>query len=165
MTDKIITASIFVALALSSFYAVAEEPSPSVTATPPAILAQRPDGGVIGETSAATTPAPSPSTTPAVEQATPTASPSAAPVAAPSATPGAEPASASASPSTFSSQLLGGKEPELDAQERAGVEITNAWRQRSYESMISRPGTSGSVFSLRPVVSVHCLRDLAGHRH
>ena len=140
MTDKIITASIFVALALSSFYAVAEEPSPSVMATPPAILAQRPDGGVIGETSAATTPAPSPSTTPAVEQATPTASPSAdpspavtsaAPVAAPTATPGIEPTPASASPSTFSSQSSGGKEPELDAQERAGVEITNAWRQRS----------------------------------
>jgi hypothetical protein len=97
MTDKIITASIFVALALSSFHAVAEELSPSVTATPPAILAQRPDGGVIGETPAATTPAPSPSTTPAVEQATPTASPSAepspavtsaAPVAVPTATPG-----------------------------------------------------------------------------
>ena len=154
MTEKIITASISVALALSSFYAVAEEPSPSVTATPPAILAQRPDGSVIGETPAATTPAPSPSTTPAVEQATTTATPSAepspavtsaAPVAAPTATPGVEPASASASPSTFSSQLLGGKEPELDAQERAGVEITNAWRQRSYESMISQPGTSGSV--------------------
>ena len=61
MTDKIITASIFVALTLGSFYAVAAEPSPSVTATPPAILVQSPDGGVIGETRAATTPAPSPS--------------------------------------------------------------------------------------------------------
>lgn len=139
MTDKTITASIFVALALNSFYAVAEEPSRSVTATPPAILAQRPDGGLIGETSAATMPAPSPSAEPSP------AVTSAAPVASPTATSGVEPASASASPSTFSSQLLGGKEPELDAQERAGVEITNAWRQRSYESMISQPGTSGSV--------------------
>jgi type IV secretion system protein VirB9 len=47
--------------------------------------------------------------------------------------------------STFSSSLLGGKEPELNDEERAGVEITNAWRQRSYESMVSQPGTSGSV--------------------
>ena len=33
----------------------------------------------------------------------------------------------------------------MDAQERAGVEITAAWRQRSYESMVSQAGTSGSV--------------------
>jgi type IV secretion system protein VirB9 len=62
------------------------------------------------------------------------------------------PAVSSASPvalptpaSSFSSSLLGGKEPELNEQERAGVEITDAWRQRSYESMVSQPGTSGSV--------------------
>jgi type IV secretion system protein VirB9 len=47
--------------------------------------------------------------------------------------------------STFSNSLLGGKEPELDAEERAGVEITDAWRQKSYESMASQAGTSGSV--------------------
>jgi type IV secretion system protein VirB9 len=47
--------------------------------------------------------------------------------------------------STFSSSLLGGKEPELDEEERAGVEITNAWRQRSYASMVSQAGTSASV--------------------
>jgi len=42
MRGKIVTASVFVAFALSSFYAVAEEPSPSLTATPPAISAQSP---------------------------------------------------------------------------------------------------------------------------
>jgi type IV secretion system protein VirB9 len=47
--------------------------------------------------------------------------------------------------STFNSSLLGGKEPELDEEERAGVQITEAWRQRSYESMVSQAGTSGSV--------------------
>jgi type IV secretion system protein VirB9 len=41
--------------------------------------------------------------------------------------------------------LLGGKEPELNDEERAGVQITDAWRQRSYQSMVSQPGTSGSV--------------------
>jgi type IV secretion system protein VirB9 len=33
----------------------------------------------------------------------------------------------------------------LDDEERAGVEITNAWRQKSYESMVSQAGTTGSV--------------------
>jgi type IV secretion system protein VirB9 len=47
--------------------------------------------------------------------------------------------------SAFNSQLLGGKEPELNEEERAGVEITKAWRQRSYASMVSQAGTSGSV--------------------
>jgi type IV secretion system protein VirB9 len=47
--------------------------------------------------------------------------------------------------STFSPSLLGGKEPELDAEEREGVEITAAWRQKSYESMVSQAGTSDSV--------------------
>jgi type IV secretion system protein VirB9 len=47
--------------------------------------------------------------------------------------------------STFNSGLLGGKEPELDAEERAGVEITDAWRQKSYESMASQAGINGSV--------------------
>ena len=148
--QKIITGIVLVVLA--STFAFGEEPGPSTAPSPPAVLAQNPAGGVIQ----AATPAASasPSAAPGQEQASPMASASAepspaalsaAPAATPGAPPGAEPAAASASPSTFSSQLLGGKEPALDAQERAGVEITNAWRQRSYESMISQPGTSGSV--------------------
>jgi type IV secretion system protein VirB9 len=62
-------------------------------------------------------------------------------VATASATPVALPTPAS----TFSNSLLGGKEPELDAEERAGVEITDAWRQKSYESMASQAGVNGSV--------------------
>jgi type IV secretion system protein VirB9 len=41
--------------------------------------------------------------------------------------------------------LFGGKEPVLDEEERAGIEVTNAWRQKSYETMISQAGSSGSV--------------------
>src|SRR5262249_570545 len=63
------------------------------------------------------------------------------PAASASATPAAIPTPAS----TFRSELLGGKEPVLDAEERAGVEITDAWRQKSYESMASQAGVNGSV--------------------
>ena len=137
---KIITGTVFIVAASTS--AFCEEPAP--VPSPPPVLAQSPPAGVIeAATPAATpvaTPAVSPSATPAVGQALPTASPAAeASAAAANATP------VPATGSTFNSSLLGGKEPELDAQERAGVEITEAWRQRSYESMMSQPGTSGSV--------------------
>jgi type IV secretion system protein VirB9 len=33
----------------------------------------------------------------------------------------------------------------LNDEERAGVEVTDAWRDKSYESMVSRAGTNGSV--------------------
>ena len=127
MMGKIVTAVFFVILA--STFALAEEPGPSASPTAPPVLAQSPRAGVIEAATPAVTPALSPSPTPAAGQAMATPSPS---VEASSA-------------STFNSQLLGGKEPELDAQERAGVEITAAWRQRSYESMVSQAGTSGSV--------------------
>jgi type IV secretion system protein TrbG len=128
---KIVTAVFFVILV--STFALAEEPGPSASPTAPPVLAQSPRAGVIeADTPAATpaaTPALSPSPTPAAGQASPTPSPSVE----------------SSPASTFNSQLLGGKEPELDAEERAGIEITAAWRQRSYESMVSQAGTSGSV--------------------
>jgi hypothetical protein len=129
---------------LASTFAVTEEPGPSVAPSPPPVLAQSPPAGVIE----AATPAPTPVATPASASAAPTVGQAPA-TASPSVE--ASPAAANASPvaaptpaSTFSSQLLGGKEPELDAQERAGVEITAAWRQRSYQSMVSQAGTSGS---------------------
>ena len=137
---KIVTSTVFVILEATS--AFCEEPAPAPSSAP--VLAQSPPAGVIEAATpaaqSAAVPAGSPSATPAVGQASPTARPAAEPSpAAASSTP--VPASAS----TFSSSLLGGKEPQLDAQERAGVEITEAWRQRSYESMMSQPGTSGSV--------------------
>jgi len=137
---KIVTSTVFVILEATS--AFCEEPAPAPSSAP--VLAQSPPAGVIEAATpaaqSAAVPAGSPSATPAVGQASPTARPAAEPSpAAASSTP--VPASAS----TFSSSLLGGKEPQLDAQERAGVEITEAWRQRSYESMVSQAGTSGSV--------------------
>ena len=144
MTGKIITGTAFVILASTS--AFCEEPGPSAAPSPPPVLAQSPPAGVIEAATPAPTPVPtpalSPSATPGVAQASPTPSPSVeSSPAVSSASPGAVPTPAS----TFSSSLLGGKEPELNDEERAGVQITDAWRQRSYQSMVSQPGTSGSV--------------------
>ena len=136
MTGRIVTAIVFVILA--STFALAEEPAPSASPTAPPVLAQSPRAGVIEAATPAATPALSPSPTPAAGQAAATPSPSV------EASPGVA-NSAPTPASTFNSQLLGGKEPELDAEERAGVEITAAWRQKSYESMVSQAGTSGSV--------------------
>jgi type IV secretion system protein TrbG len=140
MMGKIVTAVFFVVLA--STFALAEEPGPSASPTAPPVLAQSPRAGVIEAATPAATPALSPSPTPAAGQAVATPSPS---VEASPGVANAAPMPAPTPASTFNSQLLGGKEPELDAQERAGVEITAAWRQRSYESMASQAGTSGSV--------------------
>ena len=144
MTGKIITGTAFVILASTS--AFCEEPGPSAAPSPPPVLAQSPPAGVIEAATPAPTPIPTPalslSATPGVAQASPTPSPSVeSSPAVSSASPGAVPTPAS----TFSSSLLGGKEPELNDEERAGVQITDAWRQRSYQSMVSQPGTSGSV--------------------
>jgi type IV secretion system protein VirB9 len=144
---KEITGSLFVViLTVTSYFAAAEEPGPSTTPSPPAVLAQSPAAGVIAAATPIPTPtvAPGPAVAPTPGQASATASPSvdASPAAASaSATPAAIPTPAS----TFRSELLGGKEPVLDAEERAGVEITDAWRQKSYQSMASQAGTSGSV--------------------
>jgi type IV secretion system protein TrbG len=130
----------------------AAEPAPSATVpaaaastSTPAILSQSPSAGVIAAAS------PSPSSTPGLTAAMPSPSPVIEPtpdrqgingqvpiassIASPSPTPG----------SAFGSDVLGGKEPVLDDEERAGVEVTNAWRQKSYESMVSQAGTTGSV--------------------
>jgi type IV secretion system protein TrbG len=140
--------------ASSLLVSVAAEPTPSApvpaaaasTSTPP-ILSQSPSAGVI----AAASPSPSPSSTPGLTAGIPSPSPvieptpvrqgidGQVPIASSSATPSPTPGSA------FGSDLLGGKEPVLDEEERAGVEVTNAWRQKSYESMVSQAGTTGSV--------------------
>ena len=124
---KIITGTVFIIAASTS--AFCEEPAP--VPSPPPVLAQSPPAGVIeAATPAATpvaTPAVSPSATPALGQALPATSPVAeASAAAANATP------VPATGSTFNSSLLGGKEPELDAQERA------EWRSR-------RPGAKGAT--------------------
>jgi type IV secretion system protein TrbG len=137
---KILTCIAFVILA--STLAFCEEPGPSASPTAPPVLTQSPRAGVIEAATPAATPALSPSLTPAAGQAVATPSPS---VEASPGVANAAPTPAPTPASTFNSQLLGGKEPELDAQERAGVEITAAWRQRSYESMVSQAGRSGSV--------------------
>jgi type IV secretion system protein TrbG len=85
-----------------------------------------------------------------VATAVPTASPvsSSSPGPGPDSAAAINPATPAASPtpgSSFRSDLLGGKEPILDDEERAGVEVTDAWRERSYDSMVSRAGTNGSV--------------------
>jgi P-type conjugative transfer protein TrbG len=126
--------------ALSPLLSAAAQPSPSATAPRPAILANSPATGVIVATPAAT-PSPSPSSTPRVTAATPSPSPVVAEAATTSSTPTSSPTPASA----FGSNLLGGKEPVLDDEERAGVQVTDAWREKSYESMVSQAGTTGSV--------------------
>lgn len=126
--------------ALSLLLSAAAQPAPSATAPTPAILANSPATGVIAATPAAT-PSPSPSSTPAVTAATPSPSPVMAEAATASSTPTSNPTPASA----FGSNLLGGKEPVLDDEERAGVQVTDAWREKSYESMVSQAGTTGSV--------------------
>jgi P-type conjugative transfer protein TrbG len=47
--------------------------------------------------------------------------------------------------SSFDSNLLGGKDPILNAEERAGVEITAAWRDKSLETMVGHAGVNASV--------------------
>jgi type IV secretion system protein TrbG len=136
---------VFVSLALTPLSAFAGNPEPSA----PGILAQSPVQGII----APATPSPTPSPTPAA--AGEVATPSQSPVVEPSPVKQAaadQPPSASGTPaatptpgSSFQSDLLGGKEPVLDDEERAGVEVTDAWKDRSYNSMVSRAGTNGSV--------------------
>jgi type IV secretion system protein TrbG len=137
-------ASIFVILALTALSTFAGNPEP----TGPGILAQSPVQGIIAP--ATPSPTPSPTPTAAVAAAAPTANPVSSSSPGPGPDSGAvitAPTSA-ASPtpgSSFQSDLLGGKEPILDDEEKAGVEVTDAWRQKSYESMVSQAGTTGSV--------------------
>jgi type IV secretion system protein TrbG len=47
--------------------------------------------------------------------------------------------------SNFDPTLLGGKPPVLTEQEKAGVAITNAWRDKSLETLVGQPGENSSV--------------------
>jgi len=51
----------------------------------------------------------------------------------------------SPSGSKFDSGLLGGSNPVLTEQERAGVAITQAWRDKSYATMVGQAGSNSSV--------------------
>ena len=120
------TLPVFV-LALMSFSAQGEP------ALPPAPLAAQ-QSVVPAQVPPKSEPNPSPSASPAVAEASqqPTIEPAA-------------PAPTAAQSSKFDPGLLGGSNPVLTEQERAGVNITRAWRDRSYETMIGRPGTNSSV--------------------
>jgi P-type conjugative transfer protein TrbG len=47
--------------------------------------------------------------------------------------------------SKFDSDLLGGSNPTLTDQEKAGVDITRAWKDKSLETMVGRAGDNASV--------------------
>jgi type IV secretion system protein TrbG len=47
--------------------------------------------------------------------------------------------------SKFDSDLLGGTNPVLNDQEKAGVEITQAWRDKSLETMVGHAGVNATV--------------------
>jgi type IV secretion system protein TrbG len=53
--------------------------------------------------------------------------------------------SPSPSPSKFDPSLLGGNRPELTEQEREGVSITQSWKDKSAETLVSRPGVNPSA--------------------
>jgi type IV secretion system protein TrbG len=55
------------------------------------------------------------------------------------------PAPSGTESSKFDPKLLGGTNPVLTEEERAGVNITQAWRDKSYATMVSQPGTNGSI--------------------
>ena len=67
----------------------------------------------------------------------------------PSASPTPTPSSVGGQPTTQASKfdpgLLGGNNPVLTDQEKAGVAITQAWRDKSYETMVGQPGANSSV--------------------
>jgi P-type conjugative transfer protein TrbG len=47
--------------------------------------------------------------------------------------------------SKFDQSLLGGTNPELTPQEKAGVDVTDAWRDKSLETLVGHPGQNASV--------------------
>jgi P-type conjugative transfer protein TrbG len=47
--------------------------------------------------------------------------------------------------SSFDSDLLGGKDPILTPEEQVGVNITQAWRDKSLETMVGSPGHNASI--------------------
>ena len=73
-----------------------------------------------------------------------TAPPAAKP--SPGATPSVQgPTEPTATASKFDTGLLGGNNPVLTEEERAGVAITQAWRDKSYETLVGQPGSNSSV--------------------
>jgi P-type conjugative transfer protein TrbG len=95
-------------------------------------------------------PSPSPMTAdptpvPSLESTTQSPAMAEAP-APPSAAPAGTPVfNAPSAASSFTSRLLGGTAPVLSEEERAGVAVTNAWRDKSFSTMTSEAGVSGSV--------------------
>jgi hypothetical protein len=116
----------FFVLALTCLSALAE------TAVPPVPLAAQ--EGIVPAATPEPTVAPPPS--PAISAPLPALSTQ---ISTPAPTPSATESS------TFDSRLLGGTNPVLTEQERAGVNITQAWRDKSFATMVSQPGTNGSV--------------------
>src|ERR1700730_12803026 len=51
----------------------------------------------------------------------------------------------SPSGSKFDAGLLGGSNPVLTEEERAGGAITQAWKDKSYQTLVSQPGANNSV--------------------
>src|SRR5271165_363311 len=89
---------------------------------------------------------PQQSVAPAATATTPEAAASPAAKPSPGATPSVQgPTEPTAPASKFDAGLLGGNNPVLTEEERAGVAITQAWRDKSYETMIDQPGTNSSV--------------------
>jgi Conjugal transfer protein len=89
---------------------------------------------------------PQQSVAPAATAATPEATASPAVQPSPGATPSVKgSAEPTASASKFDSGLLGGNNPVLTEEERAGVAITQAWRDKSYETLVGQPGSNSSV--------------------
>jgi len=50
-----------------------------------------------------------------------------------------------AAPSKFDPSLLGGTKPILTEQEQAGVDITESWKDKSMQTLVSKPGVSPST--------------------
>jgi VirB8 protein len=68
--------------------------------------------------------------------------------------------------SKFDSDLLGGSNPVLTDQEKAGVDITRAWRDKSLETMVGHAGDNASVeFGFGESLPSICLCDSPGDRY
>lgn len=59
------------------------------------------------------------------------------PIASPTPSPG--------QPTKFDAALLGGTKPDLTEQEKVGVAVTDAWKERSLQTMVGQPGSTSSV--------------------
>lgn len=58
---------------------------------------------------------------------------------------GQTPVSSPTPSSKFDPEMLGGSNPVLNEQEKAGVAITSAWRDKSLQTLVSQPGENSSV--------------------